>query len=437
MHKCLRGTGSLLHVGKGAVLQVPRFSPRVLEDILQSQFCSRPPTPTVLGVTKPWSKNIHLNPPVTHRGLSGESLVPSFGDKSKKRGKPAKRIKVAEQGRVYGNLRSNLGLEKRGWDDLQSSAYGASNDVVFSHLDEHFQDVDIQKFSSKAWEELKEDMEGFPFNGRTLNRTNVESCLLHYLRHTSNLELAASFSAYLRENGGLQPLHYKQLLALYTDVKSLGDAENEVKQLCQPILAEGPGSNFEDALYWLAVQAMGKTSAWKEVLESALKHTETSPTTSPAGNNNCSEGSLGAFSTLIQRALLAGESTLAAKLMDNPEFHRHLVPLRQNLQKKHQEYFDEVLLAWLKYCADLDVQLERESALLKLAEYLGDRGLLVNEATEEAFVRFCDQSNLSAKRATISQHGYCSSCNTSLPSYLGDGQGYLPVHISSRAQRVP
>ena len=48
---------------------------------------------------------------------------------------------------------------------------------------------------------------------------------------------------------------------------------------------------------------MGKTSAWKEVLESALKHTETSPTTSPAGNNNCSEGSLGAFSTLIQQAL--------------------------------------------------------------------------------------------------------------------------------------
>ena len=30
-------------------------------------------------------------------------------------------------------------------------------------------------------------------------------------------------------SGGLQPLHYKQLLALYTDVKSLGDAENEVR----------------------------------------------------------------------------------------------------------------------------------------------------------------------------------------------------------------
>ena len=98
--------------------------------------------------------------------------------------------------------RSNLGLEKSGWDDLQLSAYGASNEVVFSHLDEHFQDVvDIRNFSAQAWEELKEDIEGFPFNGRTLNRTNVESCLLHYLRHTSNLQLAASFSAYLRESG--------------------------------------------------------------------------------------------------------------------------------------------------------------------------------------------------------------------------------------------
>ena len=28
--------------------------------------------------------------------------------------------------------------------------------------------------------------------------------------------------------GGLQPLHYKQLLALYTDVKNLDDAEEEV-----------------------------------------------------------------------------------------------------------------------------------------------------------------------------------------------------------------
>ena len=30
-------------------------------------------------------------------------------------------------------------------------------------------------------------------------------------------------------SGGLQPLHYKQLLALYADVKSLGDAEDEVR----------------------------------------------------------------------------------------------------------------------------------------------------------------------------------------------------------------
>ena len=43
-----------------------------------------------------------------HRGFTGESLVPSYGDKSKKSRKgvkPGKRIKVAEQGRVYGNLR--------------------------------------------------------------------------------------------------------------------------------------------------------------------------------------------------------------------------------------------------------------------------------------------------------------------------------------------
>ena len=104
---------------------------------------------------------------------------------------------------LYSLIRSNLGLEKSGWDDVQSSAYGASNDVVFTHLDEYFQNVDVQNLSSEAWEELKEDIEGFPFNGRTLNRTNVESCLLHYLRHTSHLQLAASFSAYLRENGGI------------------------------------------------------------------------------------------------------------------------------------------------------------------------------------------------------------------------------------------
>ena len=107
------------------------------------------------------------------------------------------------------------------------------------------------------------------------------------------------------------------------------------------------------------------------------------------------------------------------------------MPLRQNLQKKHQEHFDEVLLAWLKHCADFDSKLERESALVKLVEYLGHRGLLIDEVVEEAFVRFCDQSDLSAKRATVSQHGYCSSCNTSLPSYLeGDGKEFNLLHKS-------
>ena len=46
---------------------------------------------------------------------------------------------------------------------------------------------------------------------------------------------------------------------------------------------------------------MAKTSAWREALDSALKHSETSPATSHS--HNCSEGSLGAFSILIQQAL--------------------------------------------------------------------------------------------------------------------------------------
>ena len=54
-----------------------------------------------------------------HRGFTGESLVPSYGDKSKrsrKGVKPGKRIKVAEQGRVYGNLRlihKTLNLQRK------------------------------------------------------------------------------------------------------------------------------------------------------------------------------------------------------------------------------------------------------------------------------------------------------------------------------------
>ena len=126
----------------------------------------------------------------------------------------------------------------------------------------------------------------------------------------------------------------------------------------------------------------------------------------------------------------AGESTLATKLMENSEFHRHLVPLRQNLQKKHQGYLDEVLVAWIQHCASLGDPLERESALVKLVEYLGHRGLLVNEAVEEAFVQLCqgDQRNFSAKRATISQQGHCSSCGTLLPSYWKEGKEFNLLH---------
>ena len=109
MHKCARGMGSLLQVRKGTVL--PRFGPKILEHLLPSNFfCNGSTSPPFLGSTKPGSKIIQLNPPVTRRGYTGESLVPSFGDKSKKsRGvKPGKRIKVAEQGKVYGNIRLNI-----------------------------------------------------------------------------------------------------------------------------------------------------------------------------------------------------------------------------------------------------------------------------------------------------------------------------------------
>ena len=101
--------------------------------------------------------------------------------------------------------RSNLGVEKSNWDDLQPGGYGVSNDVVFGHLDEFVRDQDSINLSTGAWEDLKEDLEGFPFNGRTLNRTNIDSCILQYLRHTSNLSLAASFSSYLRNNGNSLP----------------------------------------------------------------------------------------------------------------------------------------------------------------------------------------------------------------------------------------
>ena len=117
-------------------------------------------------------------------------------------------------------------------------------------------------------------------------------------------------------------------------------------------------------------------------------------------------------------------------MAENPEFHRHLVPLRRNLQKKHQEYLDDVLIAWVEHCAGLGSLLERESALVKLVEYLGRRGLLINDFVEEAIFQFCqgDQKTLSAKRATISSQGHCSSCGTSLSPYWQEGKEFNLLH---------
>ena len=136
------------------------------------------------------------------------------------------------------------------------------------------------------------------------------------------------------------------------------------------------------------------------------------------------------FTILFKCNSQAGEWSLAAKLVNFPDFHRYLVPLRQNLQKRHQEYLDDVLKAWLKHCFAFGDQLEREAALVKLVDYLGHRGLLLNQAVEEALVQCCqdNQINLSVKKATISRQGLCSSCGSSLPSYWQEGEQFNMLH---------
>ena len=103
LQKCVRGVRSLLQVRTGPAR--PRFGPKILEDLQQSHFSHASTNSPFLEPTKSWPKS---SPQVMHRGFTGESLVPSYRDKSKKSKKgvkPGKRIKVAEQGRVYGNLR--------------------------------------------------------------------------------------------------------------------------------------------------------------------------------------------------------------------------------------------------------------------------------------------------------------------------------------------
>ena len=93
MGKSFREMSSLLRAGKGVVSHAPHFGP---EKLLLSQFCGSPTVPPILGAIKPKSKSI----PVSCFCL----MSTGSSNLNKKKGK---RIKISEQGKVYGNLRLN------------------------------------------------------------------------------------------------------------------------------------------------------------------------------------------------------------------------------------------------------------------------------------------------------------------------------------------
>ena len=96
MSKSFREMSSLLRAGKGVVSHPPHFGPGVLEKLLLSRFCGSPTVPPILGAIKPKSKSI----PVSCFCL----MSTGSSNLNKKKGK---RIKISEQGKVYGNLRLN------------------------------------------------------------------------------------------------------------------------------------------------------------------------------------------------------------------------------------------------------------------------------------------------------------------------------------------
>ena len=137
------------------------------------------------------------------------------------------------------------------------------------------------------------------------------------------------------------------------------------------------------------------------------------------------------FDMVLKYQFQVGDSALALRLMHFPDFHRHLVPLRQNLQRKHQEQLDNVIIAWLKHCSKKDDKLETEAELVKLVEYMGERGLMVNEAVEEALFKFCqdDQSlDLAVRKVTITQKGHCTVTGTALPSQWQENKKFHLLH---------
>ena len=68
---------------------------------------------------------------------------------------------------------------------------------------------------------------------------------------------------------------------------------------------------------------------------------------------------------------------------------------------------------------------------MKLVEYMGERGLMVNEAVEEALFKFCqdDQSlDLAVRKVTITQKGHCTFTGTALPSQWQENKKFHLLH---------
>ena len=101
MHKCSTwAMGSFFRVKRNVILNVHHIGSKHCQDIMH---CYGPTNSKAfdLNTANLWNTKIEK----THRSFSSDSLVPSFGQKSKRGEKPGKRIKIAENGRVYGNLR--------------------------------------------------------------------------------------------------------------------------------------------------------------------------------------------------------------------------------------------------------------------------------------------------------------------------------------------
>ena len=97
--------GSFFRVKRNVILNVHHIGSKYCQDIMHLHLCCGPTNskPLDLNTANLWNTITKIEK--THRNFSSDSLVPSFGQKSKRGEKPGKRIKIAENGRVYGNLR--------------------------------------------------------------------------------------------------------------------------------------------------------------------------------------------------------------------------------------------------------------------------------------------------------------------------------------------